>query len=467
MDVPPRERWIKNFGTKTDVVTILGCSKGNFRAAQKILGIPALPHHLYIDGEEYRLQEDLAIVHQDVAADILGKGRIIINEVRKAADALLEKSVAIAKAISNVPEDVTKETLWQYYQDFVESYHQCLAICDYPIFVEDYYAEQLREMVDSDEDFSRLTMYQEDSEAGKEKKAILEIVRERKMDRLSDEELRQKTVKLVERFSWLGTSVFFGQPKSVGEYRKEIMLVSHPEEKIKELEVQREKKEELFAVSLQKYGQNVRELAEVIQELIQVRDYRYKQIWTSALVIRPLLEKIGEKMGLSYLSVVHLTPEELLNFPGMPQLKRMAEERVEGFALLFNNGQFEIKSGAELERFKAHFLAVGNRNVLKGITACPGFATGWVKLVREAKDVSAFEKGQILVASMTTMNFLPAMEKAAAIITDIGGITCHAAILSRELGVPCVIGTKIATEVLKDGVMVEVDADKGIVRKLS
>ena len=67
---------------------------------------------------------------------------------------------------------------------------------------------------------------------------------------------------------------------------------------------------------------------------------------------------------------------------------------------------------------------------------------------------------------MTTPDFVPAMKKAAAIVTEQGGITSHAAIVSRELGVPCVIGTKIATRVLKDGDLVEVDANKGIVRKV-
>jgi len=74
--------------------------------------------------------------------------------------------------------------------------------------------------------------------------------------------------------------------------------------------------------------------------------------------------------------------------------------------------------------------------------------------------------GDILVSHMTDPEIVVAMKKAGAIITDMGGITCHAAIVSRELGIPCVIGTKIATKVFKDGDEVEVDATKGVVRKL-
>lgn len=67
---------------------------------------------------------------------------------------------------------------------------------------------------------------------------------------------------------------------------------------------------------------------------------------------------------------------------------------------------------------------------------------------------------------MTRPELMPAVKKAKAIITDEGGLTCHAAIVSRELGVPCIIGTKIATKILKDGNLVEVDANKGIIRKI-
>ncbi|MBU3906524.1 phosphoenolpyruvate synthase, partial [Patescibacteria group bacterium] len=74
------------------------------------------------------------------------------------------------------------------------------------------------------------------------------------------------------------------------------------------------------------------------------------------------------------------------------------------------------------------------------------------------------EKVDILVAGMTSPEFIIVMKKAKAIITDHGGMTSHAAIVSRELGVPCIVGTKIATQVLKDGDLVEVDADQGVIK---
>lgn len=83
------------------------------------------------------------------------------------------------------------------------------------------------------------------------------------------------------------------------------------------------------------------------------------------------------------------------------------------------------------------------------------------------KDFAKVKNGDILVTSMTTPQMVPIMKKAAAFVTDEGGITCHAAIISREMKKTCIIGTKVAPRVLKDGDRVEVDAVRGIVRKIT
>lgn len=106
----------------------------------------------------------------------------------------------------------------------------------------------------------------------------------------------------------------------------------------------------------------------------------------------------------------------------------------------------------------------GSLSEISGKVGSSGKATGPVKKILHSSEISDFKEGQVLVAVYTAPEFVPAMKKAVAIVTDTGGITCHAAIVSRELKIPCVIGTKIATQVLKDGDIVEVDAEKGLIR---
>ncbi len=103
--------------------------------------------------------------------------------------------------------------------------------------------------------------------------------------------------------------------------------------------------------------------------------------------------------------------------------------------------------------------------LVRGMAASPGVAAGKVVLVRDLPDAARVQEGDILVTVMTNPDMVPAMRKAGAIVTDEGGRTCHAAIVSRELGVPCIVGTKTATQVLEEGMEVTVDATRGVVYK--
>lgn len=103
---------------------------------------------------------------------------------------------------------------------------------------------------------------------------------------------------------------------------------------------------------------------------------------------------------------------------------------------------------------------------ISGATAFPGIVKGTVKIVLSRNDISKINKDDILVASATNPDLLPAMYKASAFVTDAGGITSHAAIVAREMKKPCIIGTKIATKIFKDGDIIEVDANKGTIKKI-
>ncbi|HOS81196.1 MAG TPA: phosphoenolpyruvate synthase [Methanolinea sp.] len=101
--------------------------------------------------------------------------------------------------------------------------------------------------------------------------------------------------------------------------------------------------------------------------------------------------------------------------------------------------------------------------ILKGQGASPGIASGRVVIIHDARDAGKVKEGDILVTRMTNPDMVPAMRRVAAIVTDEGGMTCHAAIVSRELGTPAVVGTKTATQVLKPGQLVTVDGEKGFI----
>ena len=104
--------------------------------------------------------------------------------------------------------------------------------------------------------------------------------------------------------------------------------------------------------------------------------------------------------------------------------------------------------------------------ILKGTPASPGIANGKVRIILDPSDCSLMKIDEILVTEMTNPLFVLAIQKTKAIVTDIGGLTSHAAIVSRELGIPCVVNTKKATKVLKNGMKIKVDGKKGIVYEI-
>lgn len=101
--------------------------------------------------------------------------------------------------------------------------------------------------------------------------------------------------------------------------------------------------------------------------------------------------------------------------------------------------------------------------ILRGIPASPGRVKGRVKVINSVKEMDKMEEGDILVASFTNPQYTPAILKASAIITDVGGVLSHAAIVSRESGIPCIVDTGKATEKLKDNMEVTIDGGKGII----
>jgi len=106
-------------------------------------------------------------------------------------------------------------------------------------------------------------------------------------------------------------------------------------------------------------------------------------------------------------------------------------------------------------------------NEIKGLVACRGFVKGFARIIFEASKLENLQNDEIIVAPMTTPDFIPFLGKVSAIVTEEGGMTSHAAIIAREFNIPTIVGTQNATKLLKDGDLIEVDANLGIVRKIN
>lgn len=184
------------------------------------------------------------------------------------------------------------------------------------------------------------------------------------------------------------------------------------------------------------------------------------------------LERLSKKTDVSFRELSWYTVEELKQLigNGIKLTKAQLDERKSHRVIVQIDGKITFFYGKNnFDRISSVVkpkARSGGTFEIKGIVASKGQAQGRVKIIRSIKDIGKMNEGDILVATTTRPDLMPAILKCAAIVTDVGGITSHAAIVSRELKIPCVVATKIATHVLNDGDSVWVNADKGEVTLL-
>lgn len=186
----------------------------------------------------------------------------------------------------------------------------------------------------------------------------------------------------------------------------------------------------------------------------------------------PILKSISRQLNINYLRLLFYTPEELdMVFDGEYFDDYMCEERRNFYVVVSENNKLVLKKNA---REIGELFSPENTDFVKGIVASKGNVKG--RAIVFPDNVTSFDdlknamskmkKGDILIAETTSPEIMPACSKAAAIVTNQGGLMSHAAIVARELKIPCIVGTENATMVFKSGDEVEVDANKGIVKLL-
>lgn len=208
-----------------------------------------------------------------------------------------------------------------------------------------------------------------------------------------------------------------------------------------------------------------------IQTITHMQDEK-KEICTRAQCIlhRYIFKAIAERLCLEPVLCSKFSERELwraLKAGSGKTLKKVLPERFAAVCTVTDAKGIHVFSGERAAKFYKKFSErASNAKEFRGKTVSLGMARGRARVLKTPADMGKMEKGDILITTMTTPDYLPAMKKAAAIVTEEGGLTSHAAIISRELKIPCIVGVKGATQVFKDDDVVEVNADKGIVKKI-
>jgi len=272
---------------------------------------------------------------------------------------------------------------------------------------------------------------------------------------------KKKTLvkKFLKEFYWINSSYVNNTPLSenkVIEMAQEVISFKKPNF----VELKKQKKNLFKKYALSKSQIELIQLAEFLTDWQDERKSRiYRGIYSVSLFCGEVSRRFNiEEKLVHYILLNEYNENDFVS----GKVIQIAQERFNGVIIVREVGKFSTFSGNDFVEFDDVFHKKSEEiEGLHGVAASLGTATGPVRICTTLASAEKVQKGDVLVASMTRPEYISAMKKAVAIVTDEGGITCHAAIVSRELKIPCVVGTKIATKVLKDGWIVEVKANHG------
>jgi len=344
-------------------------------------------------------------------------------------------------------------------------------------FFNQIFSEKLRKMTREkidQTDLVKLLIPAQTTESLKYQKRVLEISMTKSYTLLA---LHQ----LVRNFAWIAMSwdgsneLTSDQVKkdlaklkkiNINDRRKKLQKINGFSGQVKAERNQILKKYKLAQAELKPYF-NLLDTFVILHDRRKESQMRCNQIIFSAL------KEIAKRFDVNYNNLLYYFDAEIKNLC----LKRqkldltLIQKRKKGITWVSKNGKVEKyigpKANKVLTKLVLETLKSKHSSQVTGEIASLGKVKGLAFVTKSAKAAVKFlKKGEILITTMTAVDFLPAMQRAGAIVTDDGGVTCHAAIVSRELGIPGIVGTKVATQVFKTGDKVEVDANKGVVRKI-
>ena len=295
-----------------------------------------------------------------------------------------------------------------------------------------------------------------------------------------EHDTKKRAAFVEEHASWIGNTDPFVAPWNDQEIKNyaESYVIEHKDRIIEHKYKLKENKGKPKNSDKKKFTTANTKLINAYQECLYLKDkrdeYRREAFYYSYF----LMKELARRLNISVHDLGYFDPSELEYWKQRTQYKENNQDNIhteikkrkEAFVLEYEDNALLISQG---ENAKAMFIEEEKTEEIKlikeikGIIGCKGKIKGKVKLIKCRDDVVHFPKDRVLVAVTTNPEHVPAMQKALAFITDEGGITCHAAIVAREMNKPCIVGCKNATKVLKDNMQVEVDADNGVVRILN
>jgi phosphoenolpyruvate synthase/pyruvate phosphate dikinase len=281
----------------------------------------------------------------------------------------------------------------------------------------------------------------------------------------NDKKLLQKLQEHVKKYSWIEIANFVGDSLTLERLCEQIKHIKEGSE-VEETEYTNNKP----------ISDRLKFAAQCMHDIGYIKEGGAEYFSIFSDKVRPFINAIAKRIGLNYNGLIHLSITEIdkalegtLNNKEIRERVKRRTKKDEWALISDKHGKSILIEDKEDVKLLYNLMiprADQSMKELMGQVGNKGKCTGNAKVIMNNREFYKMETGDILVTTMTTPDFVILMQKSGAIITDIGGLLSHASIVSREMNKPCVVGTKFATKIIKDGDLIEVDANKGIVKIL-
>jgi phosphoenolpyruvate synthase/pyruvate phosphate dikinase len=348
------------------------------------------------------------------------------------------------------------------------------------VFSEKFLEAQVKKMVrdktgkENDYYFKGIVYVRKFNESSKELIAILELSKLIKIKKININSRLANSLfkKHLDQFGWISARYHFEEVWTIEQIKLRVAryLKENIKQKIAGIIAPRKEAEAITKefISQFKLNKQEKQLIALVKEFVFLRTFRTESLVKANFLMKPFLKIAARKLNITEKDLLFLSLDEIVASINQEiNYKNIIGLRKKGYYIILDNDVIKIFAGSDrklIDSLNIFNIDNGGSQDIKGQIAWQGVARGTVKIVKNQIDIAKVKSGDILVAVMTFPNYIAAMEKAVAFVTDEGGILCHAAIIAREMKKPCIIATKNATKFLHDNDEIEVDANRGTVK---
>ena len=387
----------------------------------------------------------------------------MLQEGEKEINKVVEKAKRTFKK-----EYKNRQDAWNGYRNFIKIYEEIWIVPTFMRQLDRAVVRSLHQSKLSEEDFAIATYPTKRTYQRQEEVLILEL-RTKFEDKITVE-IEKKIDEIYKQYYTASLGYFEETVKAKKDYYDMLLWFpkSQAENHLKKI-IREEKEMQEKKIKLKKSFPGKASVIDIAGFIVYLKDHYKFQVNKVQHYAEWLFKSISNLTGYDEGLIRDMTPEEIHDLLLKNKInKEEIDKRIAYHAYICNHqNESQLVIGEEAKKFSKRYLATNNKqNCFSGRIACKWRWVGKAKIILGTRDFSKMEEGDILVVMNTSPDFVPIMRKAAAIVAEEWGITGHVSVVSREFGIPSVVGIKQVTSIIDDGDLVEVDAENGVVKIL-